>query len=128
MASVKQISLGVHDDARAAEFWSRALGYVRRPPRFDGDDWIVLQPAPGESGSAIAMDVSQSPPQDHPRIHLDLQAGERPLDEEVDRLVSLGARRVDWPHYPESTPPGSDPYVVLSDPEGNIFCVEGRRD
>ncbi|WP_419992373.1 VOC family protein [Streptomyces boninensis] len=127
MAALKQISLGVEDDARAAAFWSRALGYVRRPPRFDGDDWIVLQPPQGGPGSAIALDVSTSPPPDLPRIHFDLHAGDRPLDEEVDRLLSLGARRVDWPHYPQSPPPGADPYVVLSDPEGNIFCVEGRR-
>ncbi|MFC4471749.1 hypothetical protein ACFPH6_45930 [Streptomyces xiangluensis] len=29
------------DDRRAGEFWRQALGYVRRPPRFEGDDWIV---------------------------------------------------------------------------------------
>jgi catechol 2,3-dioxygenase-like lactoylglutathione lyase family enzyme len=127
MAMIRQISLGVDDDERAGEFWRRALGYVRRPPRFEGDDWIVLEPRPGEPGVAIAMDVSESPAEDCPRIHFDLDAGDRDLEEEVDRLVALGARRVDWPHYPETLPPGGRPYVVLADPEGNRFCVEGRR-
>ncbi|GAA3445932.1 VOC family protein [Planomonospora venezuelensis] len=127
MTTVAQISLGVTDDARAGEFWRRALGYVRRPPRFEGDEWIVLEPPPGTAGVAIAMDVSESPAEELPRIHLDLDAGERDLDEEVDRLVALGAQRVDWPYYPENPRPEEPPYVVLADPEGNRFCVGGRR-
>ncbi|GAB2927307.1 VOC family protein [Streptomyces mayteni] len=115
------------DDRRAGDFWRQALGYVRRPPRHEGDDWIVLEPPPGEPGLAIAMDVVESPAEEFPRIHLDLDAGDRDLDEEVARLVALGARRVGWPHYPEVPPPGALPYVVLADPEGNRFCVEGHR-
>lgn len=127
MTTIRQISLGVDDDRRAAAFWQAALGYGRRPPRFEGDDWIVLQPPPGAAGCAIALDVSGSPAEEFPRVHLDLDAGERDLDEEVDRLVALGARRVDWPHYPEAPGPGERPYVVLADTEGNRFCVEGVR-
>ncbi|MFG2022181.1 VOC family protein [Streptomyces sp. NPDC048825] len=126
MTVIGQISLGVSDDRRAGEFWRQALGYVRRPPRFEGDDWIVLEPPPGGSGVAIAMDVSESPAEEFPRVHLDLKAGQRDLDDEVDRLVALGAQRVDWPHYPENRRPEQPPYVVLADPEGNRFCVEGR--
>jgi hypothetical protein len=37
---------------------------------------------------------------------------------EVQRLLSLGARPVDWDSYPD------DPdFVVLADPEDNRFCV-----
>ncbi len=36
---------------------------------------------------------------------------------EVDRLLGLGATRVDWRY-----PAGAD-YVVLADPDGNTFCV-----
>jgi Glyoxalase-like domain len=36
---------------------------------------------------------------------------------EIERLLGLGARRVDWRY-----PPGAD-YVVLADPDGNTFCV-----
>ena len=126
MTVIGQISLGVSDDRRAGEFWRQALGYVRRPPRFEGDDWIVLEPPPGGSGVAIAMDVSESPAEEFPRVHLDLKVGQRDLDDEVDRLVALGAQRVDWPHYPENPRPDQPPYVVLADPEGNRFWVEGR--
>ncbi|MDP9417521.1 MAG: VOC family protein [Actinomycetota bacterium] len=125
--SIGQISLGVQDDKRAGEFWRQALGYVRRPPRYEGDDWIVLEPAPGSSGSALAMDVSESAVEEFPRVHLDLDAGERDLDEEVSRLVGLGAERVDWQHYPENPHPMEKEYAVLADTEGNRFCVGGRR-
>ncbi|GAB3126296.1 VOC family protein [Streptomyces calidiresistens] len=127
MTEIKAISLGVEDDRRAARFWSAALGYVRRPPRYEGDEWIVLQPPPGKAGPVLALDVSGSPAEEFPRIHLDLYAGERDLDEEVERLVALGARRVDWPYYPDRLEPGALPYAVLADTEGNRFCVEGRR-
>ena len=35
----------------------------------------------------------------------------------MDRLISLGARRVEW-DYPEDAD-----FVVLADPDGNLFCV-----
>ncbi|MEV6303244.1 VOC family protein [Actinoplanes sp. NPDC051861] len=118
-----QISLGVADAQRAGEFWMRALGWVRRPPRWDGDDWFVVEPPPGGRGTPIALDVSESPAPEFPRIHLDLTA-DGDLAAEVARLVGLGAQRVDWPFYPPPTP-GEKPFVVLADTEGNRFCVEG---
>jgi catechol 2,3-dioxygenase-like lactoylglutathione lyase family enzyme len=127
MTRIAQITLGVDDDRRAAEFWGQALGYQRRPPRYPGDEWIVLAPPPGASGCAIAMDPSESPAQEFPRIHLDLDAGDQDLDLEVDRLVALGAEPVDWPSYPQNPHPAEPEYVVLADPEGNRFCVCGRR-
>lgn len=126
MTVLAQISLGVSDCERAGAFWAAALGYRRRPPRYPGDDWIVLEPPPGTAGAALAMDLSESPVQDRPRIHFDLDAGERDLDREMARLVALGAQRVDWPHYPAEPEPGAPRYVVLADPEGNRFCVAGR--
>ncbi|MCL7460024.1 VOC family protein [Micromonospora echinofusca] len=127
MSIIAQLSLGVSDPQRAAAFWSAVLGYHRRPLRYPGDDWIVLEPPPGVPGTAIAMDVSESPAEEFPRIHLDIDAGDRDLDEEVARLVALGARPVDWRHYPTDPHPAEPPYVVLADPEGNRFCVQGTR-
>ncbi|WP_229070407.1 VOC family protein [Actinoplanes sp. DH11] len=125
MAVIAQISLGVADAERAGNFWAQTLGYVRQAPRWQGDDWVVIVPPPGDSGVAIALDVSTSRVEDEPRIHLDLLAGEAGLDAEVDRLVKLGAGRVDWPHYPKpgERHPAELPYVVLADTEGNRFCV-----
>jgi catechol 2,3-dioxygenase-like lactoylglutathione lyase family enzyme len=116
MVRVGSIVLGVSDLPRAVAFWMEALGYVLREER--DDRWAVLVPAEG-AGVQVALGLSETPVQEHPRVHLDLYAGDA-ADQaaEVERLVALGAQRVDWDLYPD------DPdFVVLADPEGNRFCV-----
>jgi catechol 2,3-dioxygenase-like lactoylglutathione lyase family enzyme len=113
------VVLGVGDVRRASAFWREALGYVPREGELEpDDDNIVLVPADGR-GTALNLDTSESPVQEHPRVHLDLyvdNAAEQAA--EVERLVSLGAELVDWDLYPE------DPdFIVLADTEGNRFCV-----
>lgn len=117
MLNVGVLALGVSDVQRATSFWCEALGYEVRRDGFGG--WsTVLMPAIG-SGLKIALQLSETPPAEHPRLHLDLHVAD--LDEltsEVDRLVSLGAQRPEWDSYPD------DPdFVVLSDPDGNRFCI-----
>ncbi|MEU7984010.1 VOC family protein [Streptosporangium canum] len=114
MLNIGTVVLGAADVRRAADFWSQALRYVPRE-RETKDGWIVLEPA-GGPGPALALGLSQTPVQEHPRVHLDLYAEDQAG--EVERLVSLGAERVDWDLYPD------DPdFVVLADTEGNRFCV-----
>lgn len=110
---VGSIVLGVSDVRRATGFWSRALGYV---PRHEPEDtWVVLTPESG-AGPNISLGLSETPVQERPRVHLDLYAADQAA--EVDRLLGLGASRVDWPDYPEDAD-----FVVLADTEGNRFCV-----
>src|SRR5216683_302688 len=111
------VALGVTDVQRAAEFWSAALGYEPREDGFGG--WAKVLVPPDGAGTAIALQLSQTPPQDHPRLHVDLHVADPDEQEaEAARLVSLGARRAGWDSYPE------DPdFIVLEDPEGNRFCI-----
>ncbi len=118
MLSIGTIVIGVEDLHRAVNFWAKALNYLPKREVGASDDFAILVPAAGH-GAHVALDVSTSPVQQHPRVHLDLYADDA-ADQarEVDRLVDLGATRVDWDLYPD------DPdFVVLSDPEGNRFCV-----
>jgi catechol 2,3-dioxygenase-like lactoylglutathione lyase family enzyme len=117
MLSFGVVVLGVTDVPRATEFWSAALGYELREDGFGG--WATVLVPPGGPGTAIALQRSQTPPEDYPRLHLDLHvADEAGQESEVARLVSLGAERVDWDRYPH------DPdFVVLADPDGNRFCI-----
>lgn len=113
MLAIGTTVLGVQDVARATAFWCDALGYV---PREDGDDtWVVLIPHSG-GGARLALMLSETPVQEHPRIHLDLYADNQ--EAEVARLLDLGASTVGWDLYPED----SD-FIVLADPDGNRFCV-----
>jgi predicted enzyme related to lactoylglutathione lyase len=51
------------------------------------------------------------------RLHLDLTPGPDGRDAEVERILALGARRVDIGQT------GTESWTVLADPEGNEFCV-----
>jgi catechol 2,3-dioxygenase-like lactoylglutathione lyase family enzyme len=117
MLSFGVVVLGVTDVPRAAEFWSAALGYKLREDGFGG--WATVLVPPGGSGTAIALQRSQTPPEDYPRLHLDLHVADVAEQEsEAARLISLGAERADWDRYPD------DPdFVVLADPDGNRFCI-----
>ncbi|MFB6437768.1 VOC family protein [Streptomyces sp. NPDC056411] len=116
MLKIGSVVLGVADVPRAAAFWREALGYVPREQA--EEDWVVLVPAAG-TGPQLSLGLSETPVQEHPRVHLDLYAGDA-ADQaaEVERLVSLGARRVAWDLYPEDAD-----FIVLADPDGNRFCV-----
>jgi catechol 2,3-dioxygenase-like lactoylglutathione lyase family enzyme len=111
------VALGVTDVRRAAEFWRQALGYELREDGFGG--WATVLTPPGGSGTKIALQRSQTPPREHPRLHLDLHVADAAEQTaEAERLVSLGAERVGWDSYPD------DPdFVVLADPDGNRFCI-----
>lgn len=104
--SAKAVVLKVSQAARAADFWSRALGYERQA---DAPDFLI---PPSGDGVRIHLDETD-------RTHLDLWVDRETsdLDTEVARLIGLGAERVEWT-YPE----GAD-FVVLADTEGNLFCV-----
>ncbi len=117
MLTIGVVVLGVTDVQRAADFWCHALGYERREDGFGG--WaVVLIPSAG-AGTKIALQHSQTPAQEHPRLHVDLHVADAAEQAaEVARLTSLGAVHVDWDSYPD------DPdFVVLADPDGNRFCI-----
>jgi catechol 2,3-dioxygenase-like lactoylglutathione lyase family enzyme len=113
MVQIGSVVLNVRDIGRAAAFWRAALGYV---PRADGEPG-ALMPRSGY-GPALLLDETDV-------THLDLHVGsEQEQRAEVGRLIALGARRVQWVY-----PDGAN-FVVLSDTEGNLFCVvntEGGR-
>jgi predicted enzyme related to lactoylglutathione lyase len=112
MLTIGSIVWGVRDVPRAIQFWSAALRY--RPLREPSSNWAILVPQDGQ-GTQLAISLVSSDAESHQRHHLDLHAADQ--GSEVERLLALGAQRVDW-RYPE----GAD-YVVLADPDGNRFCV-----
>ena len=111
------VVLGITDRQRAIEFWCAALGYQVREDGFGG--WATVLVPPGGTGTIIALQFSETPPEDYPRLHFDLHvASAAGQAAEADRLTSLGAIRVDWDSYPD------DPdFIVLADTEGNRFCI-----
>ena len=106
MAQIGSLVLNVTDIDRAAAFWRNALNYV---PRAGDNPGALVSPR----GKAPALLLDETD-----RTHLDLHvASEKEQQAEVERLISLGARHVDWVY-----PDGAN-FVVLADTEGNLFCV-----
>ncbi len=111
MLKIGAIVWGVRDLQRSVTFWSEALTYkLRREPDVD---FSILVPKDGEGiQRSLNAGVTKDKPKRH---HMDLftyeQAGE------VERLLSLGATRVNWNYEPDAD------YTVLADPDGNTFCV-----
>ncbi len=109
--------IGVLDMPRAVAFWTAALELVAAD-EWRTEDWTTLRHADG-SGRALGLQRSEGPAEAYPRVHLDLVTDSTAeQDAEIERLVGLGAARLDWTSYP----PDPD-FVVLADPDGNPFCV-----
>lgn len=100
------------------EFWSAALGYGDDPenPNSAGDTEGLIVPPEGGPG-LLFIPVPEGKTVKN-RVHLDIEPSST-RDEEVERLVALGAVVYDDHRRPDGTG-----FVVLQDPEGNELCVE----
>jgi hypothetical protein len=110
---IGSIVIRCYEFDRMLTFWQAALHYVPREPAKDG--WVVLLDPQGR-GPNISLD--QAPERrsgQRSRLHLDLYTNDR--DGAVERLIRLGATRYPWRYRR-----GAD-FVVLEDPDGNLFCV-----
>lgn len=100
-----------NDFEKTAAFWQAALHYVIRGPAEPG--WVVLRDPSGNRPN-VSINLKDKPLSGKIRVHLDLYADDQ--EAEVERLLKLGATLV------RAHEEGTD-YVILSDPEGNHFCV-----
>ena len=101
------------------EFWSQALDFVEDPDNPDnpGDpEGLLISPRQDLGLLFIPVPESKSAKN---RLHLDVVPSDRTRDEEVDRLLGLGATQV-----ADHREPDGSGWVVLADPGGNEFCVE----
>jgi catechol 2,3-dioxygenase-like lactoylglutathione lyase family enzyme len=98
-------------------FWSEALGW---PLVWDQDQETAIRSPYG--GPKITWGGPPLMPKTGKcRLHLDLAPpADGDQQAEVDRLVSLGATRVDIGQ-------GDVPWVVMADPDGHEFCVLAPR-
>ena len=118
-STIRNITFDCADPLAQARFWGQVTG---RP--------VIEEPQPGYPESAVG-----EPDEDGPRlyfvkvpegkivknrVHLDVMPEDRTQNEEIARLVGVGATVV-TDRRPELG------WVTLADPEGNEFCVEVSR-
>jgi hypothetical protein len=117
--SILNVTFDCSDAAATASFWSELTNWPCSKEEMPGNlFWVVALPAAGAS-RLVFVDVVD-PKTVKNRIHLDLVPEDASQDQEVDRILSLGARIID--DRRQATPGG---WVVMADLEGNEFCVEG---
>ncbi|MEU4605336.1 VOC family protein [Kribbella sp. NPDC023972] len=110
---VRTVTFDAHNPYELAGFWLQVL----KAPRPDDDE-------PGDPYAAVVTDSmtllfeqNNDEKAVKNRVHLDLEP-DRPRDEEVEWLLSLGATIAHDRREPDGTG-----WVVMLDPEGNEFCV-----
>jgi len=121
-----ELAIDCADPLGLARFWCAVLDYEVR----DEDDEMVTIGAPvapdaetplGPVPPTLTFARVPEAKTVKNRLHLDVDATDREQDDEVRRLLDLGARHTDVGQ-------GEVSWVVLVDPEGNEFCVlAGRR-
>jgi hypothetical protein len=119
------LAIDCADPHGLARFWCSVLGYEVQ----DEDDEIVTIGSPSTPDSknhrgpvppTLTFAAVPEGKTVKNRLHLDVNPTDREQDEEVRRLLDLGARHADVGQ-------GKQSWVVLTDPEGNEFCVLAER-
>jgi hypothetical protein len=141
-----QITFDCGDPDALCRFWAEVLGYHQQPPPAGFDSWDAFLdsvgvppeqrndrsaavPPEGDSGPRLFFQRVPEGKTAKNRVHLDVRAapGLEPdermtaLETEAERLVALGATRV------RRFEPGTElsaGFLVMTDPEGNEFCLD----
>ena len=104
--------LDCRDPDALARFWAEALGYTTMGT---AGNYVLLVDGDGQGPKLLLQRVPE-PKAGKNRMHLDVETPD--VDGEVGRLERLGAKRTGDAYTEHDTR-----WVVMSDPEGNEFCV-----
>ena len=111
--TIGSIVIRCYEFDRMLAFWQEALHYIPKEPARGG--WVILRDPEGLRPNVSLDQVPEKRSGKRGWLHLDLYAADQ--DAEVERLIQLGATRYPWRYKPD------DDFVVLEDPDGNLFCV-----
>lgn len=109
--------IDAHDPRAQAAWWAQVLDDFELDDEGTDDEAGLRGPA----GRWLLFLRVPEAKQVKNRMHMCLRPVDRPRDEEVSRLLALGATIVNDLRSPDSG------WAVLADPEGNEFCVLTRQ-
>ncbi|MET8450148.1 VOC family protein [Streptomyces sp. NPDC005209] len=111
--SLHHIVIDAHDLPALARFWAEVLGWRILSER---EREVVVGPDENAPVGICFMPVTEHKVVKN-RLHLDLTTASDDREAEIERILALGARKVDVGQS------GNESWTVLADPEGNEFCV-----
>jgi len=121
-----ELAIDCADPDGLARFWCAVLGYEVQ----DAEDGVVTIGSPqvpegkerrGPVPPTLTFARVPEGKAVKNRLHLDVNPTDVEQDDEVRRLLALGARHADVGQT------GDESWVTLADPEGNEFCVLAGR-
>ena len=117
-AVISHTTLDATDAYAQSLFWAEVLGFAEDPddPNEPGHEECMIF-SPDRTTRVLFIEVPEKK-QVKNRMHFDLVPAEGTRDQELARLVSVGATVVDDLRRPDGAG-----WVVLADPEGNEFCI-----
>ena len=107
-----EVVVDCSEPSRLAEFWAAVLGWK---PTDRYRTVIEIADPSGTGPTLLFFQVPEAKTVKN-RLHIDVNPVGCGVEQEVERLVGFGARRIDIGQ-------GEQRWVVLADPEGNEFCV-----
>lgn len=115
---VSHTTIDCRDAYALSEWWKPVLGYTDLPgdPNEPGhEECMIVDPVSGHRLLFIEVGDLHTT---EGRLHLDLAPTDRRRDDEIERVLGLGATQVADRRNPDGTG-----WMVLADPEGNRFCI-----
>jgi hypothetical protein len=117
-ALIRHITVDCADPYALSGFWSQVTGYPRHPDDEPGASASLLVAPEGEGPGLLFVRVPEGKDAKN-RLHLDVMPTDCRRDEQIEKLLALGASLASDMRNPDGTG-----WAVLTDPEGNEFCVE----
>ena len=108
------VVIDCRDPVTLAGFWAPALGYG--DAGWPHEPYVVLIGEKGLGAPLLLLQKVDEPKIGKNRVHIDVYAED--IEVEAERLVALGAKREGEPFKEHDAR-----WIVMSDPEGNEFCV-----
>jgi catechol 2,3-dioxygenase-like lactoylglutathione lyase family enzyme len=115
---ISHTTFDCRDAFALSEWWKQVLGYTDVPgdPNDPGHEECMIIGSDTDP-RLLFIEVPEGK-QVKNRVHLDLQPTDRSRDDEIERVIALGAK----PLHDLRNDDGSG-WLVLADPEGNEFCI-----
>ena len=115
---ISHLSVDARDAYAQSCWWAEVLAWSEDPedPNLPGHDECMIF-APDGRQRLLLIEVPEAKSLKN-RLHLDLVPTDRSREEEVERLLGLGATQV-----ADHRRPDGRGWVTLADPEGNELCV-----
>jgi predicted enzyme related to lactoylglutathione lyase len=115
MNPITRVVFDCKDPVKLADFWEAATGYTRAklPPEEKGKIEVIYHP--DKIGPMYMFHVNPDEKKVKNRVHVEFDT--KDMDADVGRLTELGAKVVATHGEPGVS------WTVMSDPEGNEFCV-----